>query len=41
MPELVSTFLKLTSGCNLPVASVIIMASINHLGRVDAMLRIW
>ena len=34
LSELTSTFLKLTSGCNLPVGSVVILASINHLGRV-------
>ena len=30
-----NVFLKLTAGCDLPMGSAIIIASINHLGRVE------
>ena len=32
--DLTNVFLKLTAGCDLPMGSAIIIASINHLGRV-------
>ena len=36
LTELTTVFLKLTTGCDLPMGSAIIISSINHLGRVGS-----
>ena len=34
LADLVSTFLMLTKGCDIGIGSVIVLSSLNHLGRV-------
>ena len=36
LADLVTTFLKLTRGCNIAVGSVVVLCSINHLGCVGS-----